>query len=85
MPEKRSVLAILAEKSDSISLKTFFFGGHLFLGGKNFRISKVSEKFRRNFRTNSGQGRLQFSHSFKNTPPPFPNSGYAPGTRGLKH
>ena len=30
----------------------FFFGDHLFLGGKNLRISELSEKFRLNFRTN---------------------------------
>ena len=33
--EKAFEFLILAEKSDSISVKTFFFGDHLFLGGKN--------------------------------------------------
>ena len=42
---------ILAEKSVSISVKTFlfFFGNHLFLGGKNVRISDSGRKISLNF------------------------------------
>ena len=54
--EKALEYPILAEKSVSISVKTFFFvfvfGDHLFLGGKNVWIPGLSEKFRLNFRTN---------------------------------
>ena len=63
----------------------FFFGDHLILGGKNVWISQLSEKFRIKFsdkpcetdsrnNENSGQGRLQTSHSFKIAPPPPPFS-----------
>ena len=41
---------ILAEKSVSISVKTFFFfGEHLFLGGKTASISDFGRKIRVNF------------------------------------
>ena len=44
---------ILAEKSISISVKTFFFFWRPpVFGRKNFRISELSEKFPFNFRTN---------------------------------
>ena len=89
-PEKAFEFPVLAEKSVSISVKTFFFffnGEHLFLGWKTF----VFPNFPRNSvsifgqtvwfwyknNENSGQGRLHFSHSFKKAPP-FPNPGYAP-------
>ena len=75
-PPQTFEFRISAEKSDPISAKTFFFffffGDHLILGGKNLRISKHSEEFRLNFRTNRVkliQGRLHFSHSFKIAPP----------------
>ena len=68
----------------------FFFGEHLILGGKNLWISELSEKFRLNFRTNrlkliqeqwkfESRSFAQFS-LFQNSPPPFPNPGYAPGS-----
>ena len=50
--EKLFEFPILAENSDSVSVRTFFFGDHLFLSGKNFWTSELSEKFRLNFRTN---------------------------------
>ena len=61
--EKTFEFRISAEKPDSISVKTFFFGdlilggkfwilGHQILGGKNLWIPELSEKFRLNFRTN---------------------------------
>ena len=67
----------------------FYFGNHLFLGWKNVGISELPRNsvsifgqtvwfwFKSN--ENSGQGRLQFSCSFKKAPPPpFPNPGYVP-------
>ena len=48
--EKTFEFPILAEKSDSISVKTFFFGNQLFLSGK--KNVWISEKFLLNFRTN---------------------------------
>ena len=66
----------------------FFFGDHLILGGKNLWISELSESFRLNFRTNrlkliqdqwkfESRSLAHFS-LFQNSPPPFPNPGYAP-------
>ena len=93
--EKTFEFRISAEKSDSISAKTFFF----FLETTCFWADKTFEfpSFPRNFvwicgqtvwnwfknNENSGQGRLHFSHSFK-IAPPFPNPGYAPGYEYLK-
>ena len=90
--ENQTQFRHLAEKSDSISAKTFFFffyGDHLILGGKNLRISKLSEKFRLHFRTNRlkliqeqskfGSRLFALFSLFQNSPPPFPNPGYAPG------
>ena len=54
-PPQTFEFPISAEKSVSISVKTFFFnffGDHLIFGGKNVWISELSEKFRLNFRTN---------------------------------
>ena len=66
----------------------FFFGDHLILGGKNVWISDLSETFRLKFRTNRLkliQGQWKFEPRsfedfslFQNSPPPFPNPGYAP-------
>ena len=86
--EKTFEFRISAEKSDSISTKTFFFFFSEILGGKNLRISELSEKFRLNFRTNrvkliqeqskfGSRSSVLFS-LFQNSPP-FPNPGYAPG------
>ena len=88
--EKSFEFRISAEKSVSISVKTFFFffGDHLSLGGKNDWIFELSEKFRINFRTNrvkliqdqwkfGSRSSANFS-LFQNSPPPFPNPGYAP-------
>ena len=79
--EKPLEFPISAEKSASISVKTFFLGG----GTTWFRVEKTFElpSFPRNsvlisgqtvrnwFKNNenSGQGRLYFSHSFKIAPP----------------
>ena len=60
----------------------FFFGDHLFLGGKNVRITELSEKFRLNFRTNrvilieeewkfGSRSFALFSLFQKSPPPPF--------------
>ena len=59
----------------------FFFGDHLLLGGKNLRISDLSETFRLKFRTNrlkliQGQWKFEsrsFAHFslFQNSPPLF--------------
>ena len=87
--EKTFAFRISAEKSVSISAKTFFFfGDHLILGGKNLRISELSEKFRVNFRTNRvklfqeqwkfGSRSFALLSLFQNSLPPFPNPGYAP-------
>ena len=66
----------------------FFFGDQLLLGGKNRWISDHSETFRLKFQTNplkliQGQWKFEsrsFAHFslFQNSPPPFPNPGYAP-------
>ena len=71
--------------------RPFFFGDHLILGGKNLRISELSEKFRLNFRKNRvkliqeqskfGSRSSALFSLFQNSPPPFPNPGYAPGCR----
>ena len=68
----------------------FYFWDHLILGGKKLWISELSEKFRLNFRTNRlklllDQWKFQsrsFAHFslFQNSPPFFPNPGYAPAT-----
>ena len=90
LAEKLSELPILAEKSDSISAKTFFFLRPPVFGRKKRLNFPFFEKFRLNFRTNrvkliqeQCQGRLHFSHSFKKAPPPFPNPGYAPDDKYL--
>ena len=69
----------------------FFFGDHLILGGKNLWISELSEKFRLNFRTNRvkliqeqwkfGSRSFALFSLFQNSPPPFPNPGYAPASK----
>ena len=93
--EKTSEFSILAEKSDSISVKTFFFfWDHLFLGGKKVWTSELSEKFRLHFRTNRvkliqnqwkfGSRSFALFSLFQKSPPPFPNPGYAPGSGPLK-
>ena len=66
----------------------FFFGDHLILGGEKLWISELSETFRLKFRTNrlkliQDQWNFEsrsFAHFslFQNSPPPFPNPGYAP-------
>ena len=48
-PPQWSELAKLDEKSVSISVKTFFFGEHLILGGKNLWISDFGRKITLNF------------------------------------
>ena len=48
-PEEPCEFPISAEKFVSISLKTSFFGDHLFLGGKTVRISDFGRKSRLNF------------------------------------
>ena len=51
--EKTFKFLISAEKSLSISVKTFFFfGDHLILGGKNVQISDFSRKITLNFEDN---------------------------------
>ena len=85
----------ISELGRTISLKIgeelffLFFGDHLILGGKNLWISEIYEKFRLNFRANRVKliqeqwkfGSRSFAHFslFQNSPPPFPNPGYAPG------
>ena len=48
-PPQTSELAKLDEKSVSISVKTFFFGEHLILGGKNLWICDFGRKITINF------------------------------------
>ena len=48
-PEKAFEFRILAEKSVLISVKTFFFWDHLFLGWKNVWISVYGRKISLNF------------------------------------
>ena len=94
-PPSNVRFSILAEKPVSKSVKTFFFflfGDHLILGEKKLSISEVCEKFRLKFRANRVKliqeqrkfGSRSFAHFslFQNSPPPpFPNPGYAPGTK----
>ena len=61
---------ISAEKSVSISVKTFFFWDHLFSNGKSVSISDFGRKIRLNFGS--------VVSLFQKKPPPFPNPGYAP-------
>ena len=61
--------------------RLFFFGDHLILGGKNLRISELSEKFCLNFRTNRvkliqeqwkfGSRSFSLFSLFQNSPPLF--------------
>ena len=93
--EKTFEFPILAEKSNSISVKTsfffFFFFFFFFLETTCFWdvwISELSEKFRLNFRTNRVkliQEQWKFGSGrlhFSHSfkkAPPFQNPGYAPG------
>ena len=72
----------LAEKSVSISVKTFFF--FLIVGGKNVWIFELSEKFRLNFRANRvkliqeqwkfGSRLFALFSLFQKSPPPLSKS-----------
>ena len=81
--EKTFEFRISAEKSVSISAKTFFFVLETtwFWAEKTFEFPRnfvwifgqtVWNWFKNN--ENSGQGRLHYSHSFKIAPPPFSKS-----------
>ena len=55
-PEKAFEIPIPAEKSVSISVKTFFFfGDHLYLGRKSVRIFEFGQKIRLNFKNKSAE------------------------------
>ena len=78
--EKPFEFPILAEKSDSILVKTFFFffGDHLFLAEKSASISDKP------FESDSKPMKIRVKVAYscltlsKKPPPPFPNPGYAP-------
>ena len=70
-PEEPFEFVISAEKSVSISVKTFFFGDHLFLGGKSATISDFGGKIRLNF----GEDLFLFGdHLFLGEKPPQSDS-----------
>ena len=81
-PEKAFEFSILAEKFVSISMKTFFLETTCFWAKKAFEFPSFPRNSVKN-NDNSGQGCLQFSHSFKKALPPFSNPGYAPETTPL--
>ena len=97
--EKAFEFPILAKKSVSISVKTFFFlfffRDHLLFGWKSVWISEFSKKFRLNFWINrviliqeqwkfGSKSFAVFSLFKKSPPPPVSNPGYAPDWEILK-
>ena len=84
--EKVFEFPILAENQTQFRWRPFFFffGDHLFLGGKNVWTSELSEKFCLNFRTNRvkliqeqwkfGSRSFALFSLFQKSPPPFSKS-----------
>ena len=81
IPPTSVKLTVSAEKSHSISVKTFFFfGDHLIFGGKNVRISDFGPKITLNF----GEDIRIFEGLCLKSPPPPPKFSRSATVHSLK-